>query len=171
MKSKKTKRTGESMIYDPTVKYQRDYMSLFRDRFGIPEERLHIITEGPAEGCLIDGLWVPKRSRLFIDLEHDGFISVIYLGDWEIWRTDLDKWLLYRWYGGTVMLHDGSGPYELQDLPIGKFIKRVRRLLEIDQERALAYDDIRSIIKTTSSPGPINRDGMEGEGPKISSRT
>lgn len=145
--------TGIIKRYDPTVKYIRDYIKRFRDRYGIPEDRLHIITEGPSEGIRLDGHWIPKRSRLIIDLIHGIFMTVIYLGDWDAWRPKHKDWILTRWYGGTIMLPDESGPYELQDRPMKVFLRDVRRLLEIDQERPLTMADIQEIIKRDQRPG------------------
>lgn len=147
MDNNTTKTTGTVEKYDPTVKYYQDYLRRFRDQYGIKEERLHIITEGPSKGIQLDGLWIPKRSRLVIDLIHEAFLTVIYYGDWDTWRPKHKDWILTRWYGGTIMLPDESGPYELQDRPMKEFLRDVRRLLEIDQERPLTMDDIREIIK------------------------
>ena len=114
---------------------------------------MHIITEGPSEGIRLDGHWIPKRSRLIIDLIHGIFMTVIYLGDWDAWRPKHKDWILTRWYGGTIMLPDESGPYELQDRPMKVFLRDVRRLLEIDQERPLTMADNQEIIKRDQRPG------------------
>ena len=108
---------------------------------------MHVIVEGPIGGVLSQGRWIPRRSRFVIDLVHYCFITVVFLGYYEAWREDKEKWIITRWYGGTIMPSDGSGPYELRDGPGSTFLPTIRRLLEIDQERALTYDDIRAVIK------------------------
>lgn len=132
---------------DRSAQYQRDYMTYFRDHVGIPEDRMHIINEGPIGGMFYKGYYIPRRSRLSIDLVHYSFITVVFYGYYETWKEDKEKWVLSRWYGGSIMPSDGSGPFELRDGPGSMFLPTIRRLLEIDQERPLTYDDIRSVVK------------------------
>lgn len=134
-------------LVDHTAQYIKDYMAYFRDHVGIPECRMHVIDEGPIGGFFSRGVWLPRRTRLVIDLVHYSFITVVFLGYFEAWKEDKGKWILTRWYGGTVMPEDGSGPYELRDGPGSSFLPTIRRLLDIDQERPLTYDDIKMVIK------------------------
>jgi hypothetical protein len=134
-------------LVDHTDQYVRDYIAYFRDHVGIPEDRMHVIVEGPIGGFFSQGVWMPRRTRLVIDLVHECFITVVFLGYFEAWKEDKGKWILTRWYGGTVMPSDGSGPYELRDGPGSSFLPTVRRLLEIDQERPLTCDDLSMVVK------------------------
>ena len=138
--------------YDPTERYIRDYTRLFRDRMGIPEERLSIIVEGPEEGMRINGKWSPRRSRMCIALVHGGYLTVMYLGDWQAWRPRRKEWALTRWYGGTVMTSDEQGPYKLRSEPRGTFMPWIRRIIATDAERPLVYDDIKDIISREGGP-------------------
>jgi len=139
--------------YDPSERYKKDYLRLFRDQLGVPESRLQIIKEGPDIGSRINGRWTPRRSRITIYLEHGGFLSVIYLGDWDAWVPRRKAWVLTKWYGGTAMPSDGSGPYELKRGPRHEFIPLIRRLLEIDKERTLTIEDIQEKISTKGRRG------------------
>jgi hypothetical protein len=132
---------------DHSAQYKRDYISYFGDQVGIPEDRMHIIIEGPIGGVYHHGTWLPRRSRFVIDLVHECFITVVFLGYYETWREDKGKWILTRWYGGSIMPADGSGPYELRDGPGSSFLPTARRLLEIDQERPLTCDDLSMVVK------------------------
>lgn len=124
-------------------------MRLFRDggRFRIPGERLHIVRMGKSVGIYVNGRWRPRHCALYIDMVNGGHIMCEYVGDYEVWKEGQHKWVLRKFYIGVVSLPDRSGPYEMVSTYQGKFFEYLDKMLTIDAERPLEFEDIRDVIR------------------------
>lgn len=132
--------------YNPTKQYIREYTEIARDRLNLPDERIDIRAEGPELGSFSYGRWTPRRCRMNIRLIHGGALSVMYMGDWQIWVPYRQEWMLCRMWMAWVMLPDGKGFLRMLKDTKRKQINIVARLLAIDAERPLTYNDVRKYL-------------------------
>lgn len=131
---------------DPARRYIRDYYRIFRDggRFYIPEDRLVF---GPGNVYMPHSLTRlnPGRTTVYIKLIHGGYVSAMYLGDWQEWTRG--AWRFRQFYGGTVMTSDEAGPYRIPNDIRGRYLDVIAKILSIDAERPVVYEDIQGLIK------------------------
>ena len=130
---------------DISARYVRDYLKIFRDggRFNIPEDRLVFRPGSWDAGHSLYSS--PGETMVIIKLIHGGYVSAMYLGQWETWSRGGMRFRQY--YGGTVMTSDGTGPYRLPDEIRGRYLDAVGKVLSIDAERPVMFEDIQDIIR------------------------
>ena len=137
---------GRVYAREQSARYVRDYLRIFRDggRFSIPEDRLVFRPGTPEAGSTLM-THTPGETMVIIKLIHGGYVSALYLGDWEAWTRGAMRFR--QFYGGTVVTSDNVGPYRLPHLVRGRYLDLVARLLDIDADRPVVWEDIQDLVQ------------------------